>query len=181
MWHSDLIRLGGLLAMVGSVVFALVLLLRPWLNAMLAEAVTLPVFFLLLLVVVIVAIVAIVALLRGTHHGGLGIVACVVSLVGVVLAFVGILFLGFAGFYVIPLGVLVATVGLGILAILTTLTNALPWWSGVALVAGGLSVLLVHLPFPPLADSLMGVPWLVVGYAIFRAAGRRTERPPRVQ
>jgi hypothetical protein len=28
---------------------------------------------------------------------------------------------------------------------------------------------------------LVGVPWVVVGYAIFRAAGRRTERPSRVR
>jgi hypothetical protein len=178
MWHSDLIRLGGLLAMIGSVVFALVSLLRFWLNSTLAEVATLPMFF-LLLVVVSVAFVAIAALLRGTHHGGLGIVASGVSLVGVVLVFVGLL-MGFVGIVVIPVGVLVATGGLVILAILTTDTNMLPLWSGVALIAGGASFILV-LVLPPLVDSLMGVPWLVVGYAIFRAAGRRTERPSRVQ
>jgi drug/metabolite transporter (DMT)-like permease len=176
MASSMLIRFGGLVAMVGSVVFALVSLLRPMLNAMLAEAVTLPMFF-LLLATVSVAIVSIAALLRGTRHGGLGVVACGVSLVGVVLVFVGVL-LGFAGIFVIMLGVLVATGGLVALAILTTGTNTLPWWSGVALVAGGLSFILV---FYPLEDSLMGVPWLVVGYAIFRAAGRRTEQPSRVR
>ena len=177
--RTSLIRLGGLATMVGSVVIALVLLLRPWLNAMLAEAVTLP-MFILLLVVVIVTIVALVALLRGTRHGGLGIAACVVSLLGVVLVFVGLL-MGFVGIFVIPLGVLVATGGLVVLASLTTRTNALPWWSGVALVAGGLSFILVLLPFPLLADSLMGVPWLVVGYAIFRAATRPPEQPSRVR
>ena len=178
MSSSNLIRLGGLVAMVGSVVFALVSLLRFWLNPTLAEGATLP-MFLLLLVVVSVAFVAIAALLRGTRHSGLGIVACGVSLVGVVLVFVGLL-MGFVGILVIPLGVLVATGGLVVLAILTTDTNMLPWWSGVALIAGGASFILV-LVLPPLVDSLMGAPWLVVGYAIFRAAGRRTERTSRVR
>ncbi len=165
--------------MVGSVVFALGLLVRFWLNTPLAEVATLPLFF-LLLVVVSVAIVVISALLRGTRHGESGVIACGVSLVGVVLIFVGFL-MGFLGFFVIPLGVLVATGGLGVLAILTTRTNAMPWWSGVALVAGGLCFILVHLPITPLADSLMGVPWLVVGYALFRAGSRLSEQSSLVR
>ena len=173
--RTGLIRLGGLATVVGSVVFALVSLLQPWLDAMLTEVATLPMFF-LLFVVVSVAILAIMALLRGTRHGGSGVVACGVSLVGVVLVFVGAL-LGFAGFFIILIGVLVATGGLVVLAILTTRTNALPWWSGVALVAGGLSFVLV---FYPLEDSLMGVPWAVVGFAIFRAATRQVQQPSRV-
>jgi hypothetical protein len=179
MASSTLIRLGGLAAMVGSVVFASVLLVRPLLNATLAELATLP-MFILLVVTVGVVIVSIAALLRGTRHGGIGIAACVVSLVGVVLVFVGLL-MGFVGILVIPLGVLVATGGLVVLAMLTTHTNALPWWSGVALVAGGLSFILVLLPLPVLTDSLMGVPWLVVGYAIFRAGTRQTQQPSRMR
>jgi hypothetical protein len=177
--RTGLIRLGGLAAMVGSVVFALVLLLRPWLDGMLAEAVTLP-MFVLLVVVVSVAIVATMALLRGTRHSGLGILACGVSLVGVVLVFVGLL-MGFVGIYVIPVGVLVALGGLGVLANLTTRTNTLPWWGGVALVAGGFSFILVLYLYHTLEDSLIGVPWLVVGFAIFRAATRQAQQPSRVR
>jgi hypothetical protein len=176
--RTSLIRLGGKAAVVGSVVFALGFLLRFWLNPTLAEVATLPMFF-LLLVVVSVAIVGIAALLGGTHHVGLGVVACGVSLVGVVLVFVGLL-MGFVGILVIPLWVLVATGGLVVLAILTTDTNMLPWWSGVALIAGGASFILV-LVLPPLVDSLMGVPWLVVGYALFRAGSRLSEQPSRVR
>ena len=165
--------------MVGSVVFALVLLLRPMLNAMLAEAVTLPMFF-LLVVAVSVAVVSVAALLRGTRHGKSGALASGGSLVGVVLVFVGLL-MGFVGIFVIPLGVLVATGGLGVLASLTTRMNALPWWGGVALVAGGLSFILVLYLYHPLEDSLMGVPWLVVGYAVFRAAARWPSQPSRVR
>ena len=184
MSSSNLIRLGGLVVIVGSLAFALVLLLRLWLAQVVApfgiigfaEAVTLPMYFLLFVGVS----VAIVALLRGTRHSSFGVLASGVSLVGVVLVFVGLL-MGFAGIVIIPIGILVTVGGLGLLAILTTRTNTLPRWGGVALVAGGFSFILVLYLYHPLEDSLIGVPWLVVGYAIFRAAGRRTERPPRVR
>ena len=177
--RTNLIRLSGLATMVGSVVFALVLVLRPWLNSMLAEAVTLPMFF-LLLGVVSLALVAIVGLLRETRQGWLEIVACGVSLVGVVLVFMGVL-LGFAGIFVIYVGVLVVTGGLVVLATLTIGTNTLPWWGRVALMVGGLSFILVRYLYHPLEDSLMGVPWLVVGFAIFRAAGREPVQPSQIR
>lgn len=186
--RTGFIRLGGLVAMAGSVVFALVLLLRPWLARVVAqfgligfaEAVTLPMFF-LLFVVVIVAIVAIVALVRGTPEGGVDVLlAGGGSLVGVVLVFVGFL-LGFLGIVVIPLGVLVATGGLVLLATLTIRTSTLPWWGGVALAVGVIPIILIILPFSTLVDSLVGVPWIVVGYAIFRAATRQAQQPSRVR
>ena len=178
MSSTNLVRLGGLVAMVGSIVFVLGLLPGPWWNWRLAEVVILPLQYLLFFVGVSVAIVAIATLLRETRHDGSGILACGVSLVGVVLVFVG-LFLGFVGSLVIYAGVLVATGGLMVLASLTTRTNTLAWWGGVALVAGGISFF--SLTLSPLPASLMGVLWLVVGYAIFRAGGRRIERPARVR
>ena len=61
-------------------------------------------------------------------------------------------------------------VGLGIL---TINAEVLPRWCGVALIVGS----------PPFALlwPLVGVPWIVVGYAIFRAGVRRHVQPSRVQ
>ncbi len=79
--------------------------------------------------------------------------------------------MGFPELLVIPVGILLTTGGLGVLANLTVRTGKLPWWSEVALVAGFVpSLLLAIFYFPPLAHPLIGVPWLVAGYAIFRAA-----------
>jgi hypothetical protein len=92
------------------------------------------------------------------------------------------LFMGFVGALVIAVGVLLALGGLVILANLAVRTDTLPWWGGVALVAGFAPFLLLTFFYiPPRAHPLIGVPWLVVGYAIFRAAGRSTELPLRVQ
>ena len=109
--------------MVGSIVFELALLPGPWWDWRLAEVVILPLQYLLFFVSVSVAIAA---LLRGTRQARLGVLACGVSLVGVVLVFVGA-FLGFVGSLVVYAGVLVATGGLVVFAILATRTNTLAW------------------------------------------------------
>ncbi len=71
MTSSKLVRLAGLVTMVGNFVFALGLLLRYSLGGTLAEAVTLPMYF-LLVVAASVAIVATAVLLQGTPRSGLG-------------------------------------------------------------------------------------------------------------
>lgn len=72
------------------------------------------------------------------------------------------------------IGLLVATVGILALGVATIAARKLPWWCGAALIAGS----------PPIAlflGPLMGVPWSLVGYAVFRAGSRRTERPSQVR
>jgi hypothetical protein len=58
--------------------------------------------------------------------------------------------------------------------------RVLPLWCGVALVVGGPGVVLAGLG-GELWAAIAGVAWATVGYAIFRAAGRRSERPSRVR
>ena len=123
---SKLVRLAGLVTMVGSFIFAVGLLLRYSLSGTLAEAVTLPMYF-LLVVAASVAIVATAVLLRGTPRGGLGGLAGALSLVGVVLVFAGLL-MGFLGLLVIPIGVVLTTGGLGVMANLAVRAGKLPWW-----------------------------------------------------
>src|SRR4028118_1821856 len=75
-------------------------------------------------------------------------------------------------------GLSVSTLGLLLLGIVVINLGVLPWWGGAALIAG--SPLLAF--FLRLLElSLPGVVWAVVGYAIFRAAGRRPKRPSRVR
>jgi hypothetical protein len=76
--------------------------------------------------------------------------------------------------YLVLSGILVATVGLLILAMVTLVVRVLPRCVGLAMIAG----------IPPIAlflRPLVGVPWALVGYAIFRAAARQTEQPSRVR
>jgi hypothetical protein len=83
-------------------------------------------------------------------------------------------------FWLFFIGVLVATVGIISYGVLTIGTGVMPWWCGVAIMAGSpLSSFVLYL-FGDL-EWLLGVPWALVGYAIFRVARRRTEQPSRVR
>jgi hypothetical protein len=90
------------------------------------------------------------------------------------------------------LGVLAATVGIVGLGIVTISAGVLPRWCGIAIIAGsppGVGILFVYLIPLGMAGilpgvvgwALVGLPWVVVGYAIFRAAARRTEQAARVR
>jgi hypothetical protein len=148
--------------------------------------------FVLLLLGAMAAIAALYVLQRDLYSPGawerygLGALTCLVSLVGVALILVGDL--GDIGglryqaladlrpeaMNVFLIGLLVATIGILALGVATIAAQELPWWCGAALIAGS----------PPVAlflGPLMGVPWALVGYAVFRAGARLPEEPSRVR
>ena len=167
--------------MIGSAVIALVLLARLWMNPVLAEAVTGPMFF-LLLVVVGVAIAAIATLLRRTRYSRLAGLASIGSLVGLAFLVVGLLTIQeFVGLVPMFIGVLVLTAAVGVLGVLSVVTNVLGWWGSMALVSGPLFLFFAFFgPLLPPMHWLLGVPWMVLGFAIFRAGAHQAEQPSRV-
>ena len=202
MRSSNLIRLAGLAAMVGGVVYAGVAFI---VEQPLAEylyymgniaygfiAVSLP----------LGAMAAIAALhtLQRQRYGLWGTVVSLTAFVGLALA-VGALTVGvistspdiYSLFNALVIGLLVASAGITLLGGLSISTGMLPRWCGVALMAGSpVGVFLTMIPSAALAlegtnplggvfQALGGVPWVLVGFAIFRAAGRQIERPSRVR
>ena len=105
------------------------------------------------------------------------------------------------------IGLLVATIGLIALGAFTRVAGVLPWWCAVALIAGSPLLLVLEWvlfrmllgtlwpiepkmePNRPMSQDIietislavLAVPWIVVGFAVFRAAGRRTEQPSTVR
>jgi hypothetical protein len=75
--------------------------------------------------------------------------------------------------YLVLSGTVVATVGLSFLVCMTLVVRELAWWAGLAMIAGNPFIVLFLGP-------LVGVPWALVGYAVFRAA-HPSEQPPRVR
>jgi hypothetical protein len=133
-------------------------------------------------------------LLQSESYGLPGMLAFLVAFVGVALllgsftggAFFGNLsFVGDVLFEILGVvGALAATIGIIALGIATLAAWKLPWWCGVALIAGNPLVALV-LFFVGL-DFLYGtwpvvVPWVVVGFAVSRAATRQPQQPSRVR
>jgi hypothetical protein len=196
---SILIRLGGLASMVGGVVYAGVGLVEERLVEYLYYmgnigdgfiAVSLPLGAM--------AAIAAVHALQRESYGWMGTVVSLTAFVGLALA-TGALTVGVVSaspdldslFTVLIVGLLVATVGIVLLGGLTVATGVLPRWCGVALMAGSpVGVFLTMLPSAASGgvftlggafQALGGVPWVLVGYAVFRAGGRQAQQPSRVR
>jgi hypothetical protein len=187
MKRTGLIRLGGLAAMVGGI--ALVTLgLVIWLcipNCP-RSLVDLSFVFFVLMVFGAMAAIASLHLLQSEHYGLLGTLAFLVAFVGVAMIFVdqlryldnpdaaevGWLFL---------IGLLVATVGIISYAVVTLRAEVVPWWCGAALIAGSPLIGFFLYLFSPVEDLPLGIPWIVVGYAVFRAGVSLPEQPSRVR
>jgi hypothetical protein len=180
-----LLRLGGLAAMVCSVIFAVSgSLLAP------QEGRWSIVLFLLSMMAVIGALHL---LHRDSERYGLaGALVSAIAFVGMVLTLGGYILVDFIissegwGTIVFLVGALVATIGIIFLAISTLVVGVLPRWGGAALIAGNplLAVFIIAIfygsNFRGASWWVVALPWAVLGFAVFRAAGRRTERPARV-
>ena len=194
MASSILIRLGGLAAMAGGIIFGV----RESLLGRLYEP---PGLITLFLLSEMAAIVALHLLHRGRErYGRKGTLASATSataLVGLALTVggyilsdryerLGVISLESLGTTMFLVGVLVATAGLLFLTMFTLEAEVLPPWAGATLILGNpLFAVLIHVVtnslVPPIGSWLVAVPWIVGGFAVFRAAGRRTEQPPRVR
>jgi hypothetical protein len=204
MSYSNLIRLGGLAAMVGGVLYAGVGLLEERLGEDLVFTGNIGYRFIVVSLPLgtMAAIVALYALHRD-RYGRAGRVLCLTSVLGLGLA-TGALTLRVLAAYpiyafpdlalfswLIVLSLLVATAGMVLLGILSVAWRILPPWCAIALMVGSPLVVFYTMipsaalgggsPFGIASQALGGVPCAVVGYYIFRAAGQRTERPARVR
>jgi hypothetical protein len=191
--HTMPIRVGGLAAMVGGVAFlaedVIVWTLVRRSGVDLEDESYLAPFDVLLLAGALAATASIAALyaLDGNLYGWVALLTALVAFVGLGMEFVYML-------AVVPgislpvndglfyLGLFVGTLGLLALGILTVTARftvaarVLPWWCGAALLAASPSFAYFLVPGP-----VVGIAWVLVGYAIFRESVRRTERPPGVR
>jgi hypothetical protein len=188
MKRTGLVRWGGLAAMVGGVIFAVDGSLGG------PEAVgTLrwsTVLFLLSMMVLIVALHLLQK--ERERYGPQGAVVSATAFVGVALAVVSYILMDFVisleslGITLFLLGLLVATPGIIALGVITLVVEVLPRWSGAALICGNpllglFFILIFYAENFALGSLLVAVPWIVVGFAVFRAASHQTQQPSRVR
>jgi hypothetical protein len=190
---TSLIRLGGLVSIVGGASYA-ALGFITWLctpNCPGSSGYVVLAFFVLLVFGAMVALASLHAIQR-QRYSLLGTLAFVLALVGVAMIFVSefrslimALWQGSPGAggvsWLFIIGLLVATVGLIAYGVTTITAAELPWWCGVALIAGSPFVGLFLYIFSPVEESLIGVAWVLVGFSIFRAATHLPEHPSRVR
>ncbi len=130
--------------------------------------------------------IAALHLLQREHYGLLGTLAFLVAFVGVAMMFFGqlrqLVFPDAGVAWLLVIGLLVATMGIIAYGVVTTEAGVVPWWCGAALLAGSPLVGFFLYIFSPGDEGLLlGVPWIVMGYAVLRAAGLPPERPSRVR
>jgi hypothetical protein len=142
--------------------------------------------FFVLLVLGAMAAIAALHLLQSERYGLLGTLASLVAFVGVAMIFVdqlrNLVSADTAELsWLFFIGLLVATVGIIAYGVVTTKVGVVPWWCGAALIAGSPFIGFFLYLFSPGEGLLWGIPWIVVGYAIFRAATRQAQQPSRVR
>jgi hypothetical protein len=197
MTSSILIRLGGLAPIVGGAIYGLS-------GSLMSRVGTFPgtvrtVVFLLSVLAVIVAL-HLLQREKARYRSGVGIVFAYVVIVVLALAVGGYTPYGLAdtlggdiryvpfvsplggiGLLLYLLGLLVAALGLVGLAISTLAVGVVPQWGGVALITGNplwavLPILIYSdTPYFSIVIWLLAGSWIVVGCAVFLAAGRRSE------
>jgi hypothetical protein len=210
MGSSVIIRIGGLVAMVGGLAattLGLLYVFHAWGMTFDFTAMALqkghyegPVGPMLL----VGALTAIAALhfIQRRRYGRLGALASASAIGGTAMVVTGFLVSGldsdtafFLGIGLLTIGVVVASTGIVLLGIVTITARVLPRWCGIALLAGsppGVAILFMFLAplamvgnLPPgsgqIGWALAGIPWIVVGYAAFRAATLQVQQPSRVQ
>ncbi len=195
---SILIRLGGLAAIVGgagSATLGLLYVLQVQgvalgsiENALQKGNYENPVLTVLLFGVM-AAIAALHAIQR-QYYGSVGALASLAAFVGVAMSvggnLVGELALAMApvAMLLLVVGILAASVGVVGLGLVTLEAQVLPRWCGVALIAGSPPAVGLEFMFLGLLGAagilpgeivwaLVGVPWVLVGYSLFRAGTHR--------
>ncbi len=202
MKHTLLIRLGGLAAMVGGAAYTGVGLIEERLAEYLYYMGNIGYGFIaVFLPLGAMAAIAALYVLHRERYGWAGAVVSLMAFGGLALATVA-LTVGVVStspgldslFIALLTGLLVATVGITLLGALSVSAQILPRWCGVALMAGspvGVFITMILSAALELEgafalggafQALGGVPWVLVGYAIFRAARvHRSEQPSRVR
>ena len=184
MSSSILIRVGGLVAMVGGLVFVSENVLVPLVGYAPPDVGgTLyggSLFFISLLVgaMTAVATIAVLYTLQRERYGSLGTPTSLVAFFGVALILVGELGLGTSALLT---GLLLATLVTPVIGIITLAGKVLPWWGGAALIAGSPLFVLLAAVRSTILGLLGGAAWVLVGFAVFRTVARETQQPSRVR
>lgn len=189
---SNLVRLGGLAAMVGSGSYAMANLALWFSEPPVTEIVrrldrdrtiqTLDnTFYVFLVMGAMAAIIGLYTLHRQLY-GITGTLASLVAFGGLVLSLIaGVGDVLRLYWYVTSPLLDIMLLGLGGvgLGVATIAARVLPWWCGVALMVGSFGFAFAAL-FGELWGVLVGIAWALVGYAVFGAANR-SRQPSRVR
>ena len=188
MSSSNLIRWGGIAALIGGVLYVLTSIMSLFTpQEEVFDSFTdylIEVLFVLALVGTLVAIAGLHVLQR-ERYGRLGVAGSLTAFVGHALLLVVAATTTLAGRealgIVFLLGSLVALVGLVLLGATTLRARVLPWWCGVLLIIGLPLTVFLDIVTGGAGGILLGVVWALVGYALLATgSGAPAQQPSQV-
>ena len=185
MTPSNLLRWGGLAALIGGVLYAvtgIMSLFAP--QEEVFNSFTdylIEVLFVLALLGTLLAIAGLHVLHR-ERYGRLGAAGSLTAFVGHALLLVAAIATTLAGREALDmvffLGSLAALVGLVLLGATTLRARVLPWWCGALLIAGLPLSVVLDVTARGSGGILLGVVWALVGYALLATTGGSSAQQP---
>ena len=194
MSSSNLVRWGGIAAVVAGLVWTVLVLFSPRdaSDVLFFSGSSGKVIFIVALLSQVTGIAGLYVLQRG-RHGRFGAVGALVAFVGfaIELIFVVVVSLGVGEgggmvslvlALLLALGVIVSFVGLALLGIAILRMRTLPSWFGVLLIVGLPAAVILAMVLGALASWVAyGVFWLLVGYVLLSSSSTWVQRPTRTR
>ncbi len=194
MSSSNLVRWGGIAAVVAGLVWIVLVLFSPRdaPDVLFFSGSSGKVIFIVALLSQVTGIAGLYVLQRG-RHGRFGAVGALVAFVGfaIELIFVVVVSLGVGEgggmvslvlALLLALGVIVSFVGLALLGIAILRTRTLPSWFGVLLIVGLPAAVILAIVLGALASWVAyGIFWLLVGYVLLSSSSTWVQRPTRTR
>ena len=192
---SNLVRWGGIAAVLAGLIFIVLLVLTNPQQGLAPDPVFsgLPstVLFIGALLGQMAGVASLHALQRG-HYGRLGTVGSLVAFAGFALEFIAFIALSLLGgpssavnvvlALLLLLGILAPFVGLVLLGVATLRARVLPRWFGVLLIVGMFVVaLLVEAQLVVVGLVAYGVFWILVGYELLSSGRTEIQHPTRAR
>jgi hypothetical protein len=194
MSSSNLVRWGGIAAVVAGLVWIVLVLFSPQdaSDVLFFSGSSGKVIFIVALLSQVTAIAGLYVLQRG-RNGQFGAVGALVAFVGFAIELIFVVVVSLGGgegggmvslvlALLLALGVIVSFVGLALLGIAILRMRTLPSWFGVLLIVGLPAAVILAIVLGALASWVAyGIFWLLVGYVLLSSSSTWVKRPTRTR
>ena len=194
MTSLNLVRWGGIAAVVAGLVWIVLVLFSPRdaSDILFFSGSSGKVIFIVALLSQVMGIAGLYVLQRG-RHGRFGAVGALVAFVGFAIELIFVVVVSLGGgegggmvrlvlVLLLALGVIVSFVGLAFLGIAILRIRTLPGWFGVLLIGGLPAAVILAIILGALASWIAyGIFWLLVGYVLLSSSSTWVQRPTRTR
>jgi hypothetical protein len=184
---SELVRWGGLAAMLGGIAYVVNVLL----GLLVSETTTSVVHLLADSFAVIPVLLTLVGMvgfhtLQKANYGGIGRSGFYTVVVGLLAQVIGTITHLLSGsealeWVVFPVGIILMIVGLVLYGVATLQARVLPRWCGLGFIVVPPLVIVLEISLEGYGEILLGLLWLALGYVLWSGRGTTAQQSSRVR